>query len=117
MDHRTTDPTTEPRMNPVFSIAGATPGTPNTGWKTAYPNPDATIVTNTHVGRGPCFSIAGVMPGRPETAWRTAMPDPSRDVLDSLGHVISRVEAELRAHARAELSPRRPGVLTVRASA
>ncbi len=85
--------------------------------ETAYPNPDATIATTTHAGRGPCFSIAGVIPGRPETAWRTAMPDPSRDVLDAFGHVITKVEAELRAQARAELGHRRPGVLTVRASA
>jgi len=57
------------------------------------------------------------MPGRPETAWRTAMPDPSRDVPDALDHVITTVEAGLRAQARAELAQRRHGVLTVRASA
>jgi len=47
----------------------------------------------------------------------TAMPDPSRDVPDALDHVITTVEAGLRAQARAELAQRRHGVLTVRASA
>jgi hypothetical protein len=113
MEHRT-DLTPEPYGQPVFSIAGVCPGGSNAPWKTAYPNPDASVTRARSSSHGPCFSIAGVVPGRPETAWRTANPDPTRDVLDAFGHVITKLEAELRAAARAELA-HRPGVLTLRA--
>ena len=98
--------------NPVFSIAGATPGGSEAAWKTAYPNPDALVSGARPPGHGPTFTIAGVMPGTSETAWRTAMPDPSRDVLDAFGHVITRAEAETRA----ELARPR-GVLALKAAA
>lgn len=99
-------------MNPVFSIAGATPGGSQATWKTAYPNPDAIFHPNGHhVGHGPTFTIAGVMPGSAQTTWHTAMPDPTRDTLDAFGHVITKVEAA----ARAELAASRPHVLELRA--
>ncbi len=90
-------------MNPVFSIAGAMPGANEAPWKTAYPNPDAGHTNHRPAGHGPCFSIAGVVPGTAQTTWRTAMPDPTRDVIDSYGHVITKIEAA----ARAELAPTR----------
>ena len=100
-------------MNPVFSIAGATPGGSEATWKTAYPNPDAVINPNGHrVGHGPTFTIAGVMPGAAQAIWPTAMPDPTRDTLDAFGHVITKVEAA----ARAELAASGPNVLELRAA-
>lgn len=102
---------TQTLRNPVFSIAGAMPGGPEAGWKTACPNPDALVAAPRPTGHGPTFTIAGVLPGQAQVAWRTAMPDPTRDVLDAYGHVITRVEAE----ARAELH--NPGVLALRAAA
>ena len=109
---RTPAPEIPANMNPVFSIAGATPGGSQATWKTAYPNPDAIFNPNGHkVGHGPTFTIAGVMPGTAQTAWRTAMPDPTRDTLDHNGYVITKVEAA----ARAELAASRPNVLELRA--
>lgn len=113
MEHRTEN-IKESYGQPAFSIAGAAPGASNAPWKTAYPNPDAGVTKAHSSSHGPCFSIAGVIPGRPETAWRTANPDPTRDVLDSFGHVITKLEAELRAAARTELG-HRPGTITLRA--
>lgn len=94
---KTEAPKTAANCNPVFSIAGATPGGSEAAWKTAYPNPDALISGPRPPGHGPTFTIAGVMPGEPETGWRTAMPDPSRDVLDAHGYVITKSEAKARA--------------------
>ena len=105
-------PETAANCNPVFSIAGATPGASEAAWKTAYPNPDALISGPRPTGHGPTFTIAGVMPGTPEVPWRTAMPDPSRDVLDAYGHVITKAEAKVRA----ELARPRP-VLALRRAA
>ncbi|HEX8771603.1 MAG TPA: hypothetical protein VF711_12625 [Acidimicrobiales bacterium] len=93
--------------SPVFSIAGVMPGSSEMAWKTAYPNPDASLSGSRHGCRGPAFSIAGVMPGGAQMAWRTAMPDPTRDMLDADGHVVSiaegtaRAEIAHRAHALA----------------
>ena len=82
--------------SPVFSIAGVLPGTSETGWKTAYPNPDAAVAHGRSSGHGSSFSIAGVMPASPATTWRTAMPDPSSDVLDDRGYVVTKLEAKAR---------------------
>ena len=87
--------------NPVFSIAGVMPCASNMAWKTAYPNPDASIATPQPASHGPSFSIAGVMPGTADTGWRTAMVDPTRDTLDSAGHYISIAEAQDRARLAA----------------
>jgi len=84
-------------QNPVFSIAGATPGANQAAWKTAYPNPDNLVAEPRPVGHGPTLTLAGVVAGTPDTGWRTAMPDPTRDTLDEFGHVISKVEAAHRA--------------------
>ena len=87
--------------NPVFSIAGATPGANQAAWKTAYPNPDAEISEPRPVGHGPTFTEAGAVAGTSDTGWRTSMPDPTRDTLDQFGHVISKVEAAHRAEVAA----------------
>ena len=94
-------------QNPVFSIAGATPGANQAAWKTAYPNPDSLVAEPRPTGHGPTFTLAGVVAGTADAGWRTAMPDPTRDTLDEFGHVISKVEA---AH-RAELSAAKKQVL------
>ena len=109
--NQTPAPVIAANCNPVFSIAGVMPGASEAAWKTAYPNPDAGSAAPRPAGHGPTFTIAGVVPGTPQTTWRTAMPDPTRDVLDSYGHVITRVEAA----ARAELTATRPNVLALRA--
>jgi len=96
---------------PSFSIGGAIPTSSNAPWKTAYPNPDAGHAQTRTGSHGPCFTIAGVIPSTPEVAWRTANPDPTRDVLDSCGHVITKVEAA----ARAELAAQTRGHLRLRA--
>ena len=100
---KTFAPETPANCSPAFSIAGVMPAASQMTWKTAYPNPDATISAPRPAGHGPVFSIAGVIPGTPEVAWRTAMPDPTRDCLDGNGHVITKIEAA----ARAELATRR----------
>lgn len=106
-------PETPANMNPVFSIAGATPGGSEATWKTAYPNPDAILhPEGRRPGHGPTFTIAGVVPGAAQTNWHTAMPDPTRDTLDAFGHVITKVEAA----ARAELAAGRSNVLELRAA-
>jgi hypothetical protein len=106
----TPTPETPADCNPVFSIAGATPGGSEAAWKTAYPNPDADVHPHGHAGHGPTFTIAGVMPGVADSGWHTAMPDPSRDTLDAFGHVITKVEAEARAAVAG------PGALALRAA-
>ncbi len=98
---------TETHANPVFSIAGATPGANEAAWKTAYPNPDSLIAEPRPAGHGPTFTDAGVVAGASDTGWRTSMPDPSRDTLDAFGHVITKVEAARRA----EVAAANPGVL------
>lgn len=98
---------TETHANPVFSIAGATPGANEAAWKTAYPNPDSLISEPRPAGHGPTFTEAGVVAGASDTGWRTSMPDPSRDTLDEFGHVITKVEAA----ARAEVAAANPRVL------
>ena len=65
--------------SPVFSIAGAMPGTSEMShWKTAYVNPDAVTgakVARPRVRRGPSFSMAGAMPGSSTMShWNTAYP-------------------------------------------
>jgi hypothetical protein len=95
----------ETHANPVFSIAGATPGGNEAAWKTAYPNPDSLISEARPAGHGPTFTEAGVVAGASDTGWRTSMPDPTRDTLDEFGHVISKVEAAHRAEIAAA-SPR-----------
>ncbi|HET7720868.1 MAG TPA: hypothetical protein VFK43_12945 [Acidimicrobiales bacterium] len=97
----------EAPANPVFSIAGATPGANEAAWKTAYPNPDSGLSEPRPVGHGPTFTEAGVVAGASDTGWRTSMPDPTRDTLDAYGHVISKVEA---AH-RAEIAAAKPRAL------
>ena len=97
-------PNTPADCSPVFSIAGVMPGASNAAWKTAYPNPDAGNAAPRR-SHGPTFSVAGAMPAGAQAPWRTAMPDPTRDVLDSYGHVITKIEAaarsaELAAHPR-----------------
>ena len=96
---------TETHANPVFSIAGATPGANEAAWKTAYPNPDALIAEIRPAGHGPTFTEAGVVAGTSDTGWRTSMPDPTRDTLDQFGHVITKVEAARRAEV-ASANPR-----------
>ncbi len=86
--------------SPVFSIAGAMPGSSNAAWKTAYPNPDAGHSTPKR-SHGPTFSIAGASPAGTQAPWRTACPDPTRDVIDAYGHVITKVEAAARAELAA----------------
>jgi hypothetical protein len=83
--------------NPVFSIAGATPGANEAAWKTAYPNPDSLVAEPRPAGHGPTFTEAGAVAGTSDTGWRTSMPDPSRDTLDEFGHVITKIEAARRA--------------------
>lgn len=95
------DQETEAPANPVFSIAGATPGANEAAWKTAYPNPDSLVSEPRPAGHGPTFTEAGVVAGAPDTGWRTSMPDPNRDTLDAYGHVISKVEAAHRAEIAA----------------
>lgn len=102
-------PMTPANCNPVFSIAGATPGGSTMTWKTAYPNPDTLIAEPRPVGHGVTFTVAGVVQGAADNGWRTAMPDPTRDTLDAYGHVISKIEAA----ARAELTAARKGTLTL----
>ena len=109
---KTLAPKTPANCSPAFSIAGAVPAASNMTWKTAYPNPDSLIAAPRPAGHGPTFTIAGVVPAASQTAWRTAMPDPTRDVLDSYGHVITKIEAATRAELA---TARKPGVLTVRA--
>lgn len=109
MDERKTTQTASD-CSPVFSIAGVMPGAAEMPWTTAYPNPDAETAPRRPAGHGPSFSVAGVMPGVAETTWRTAMPDPTRDVLDTHGHVITKVESATRA----ELASR-PAALPVQA--
>ena len=92
---------TETHANPVFSIAGATPGANEAAWKTAYPNPDSLIAEPRPAGHGPTFTEAGVVAGASDTGWRTSMPDPTRDTLDAFGHVITKVEAARRAEVAA----------------
>ncbi len=100
-------PTNTLHQNPVFSMAGVMPGgSEMTGWKTAYPNPDAQIARPRPVGHGPSFSMAGVMPGSSGTPWRTAMPNPDNDVLDGHGHVVTKIEAAARAEAELARHPR-----------
>jgi len=106
MDENRT-PEHESPANPVFSIAGATPGANEAAWKTAYPNPDSLISEPRPVGHGPTFTEAGAVAGTPDTGWRTSMPDPTRDTLDAYGHVISKVEAARRA----EIAAANPRVL------
>ncbi len=91
----------ETHANPVFSIAGATPGANEAAWKTAYPNPDAGVSEPRPAGHGPTFTEAGAVAGASDTGWRTSMPDPTRDTLDEFGHVISKVEAAHRAEVAA----------------
>lgn len=98
---KTEHPETETHANPVFSIAGATPGANEAAWKTAYPNPDSLVAEPRPAGHGPTFTEAGVVHGASDTGWRTSMPDPSRDTLDSFGHVITKVEAARRAEVAA----------------
>ena len=43
-------------QNPVFSIAGATPGANQAAWKTAYPNPDNLVAEPRPVGHGPTLT-------------------------------------------------------------
>lgn len=108
-------PATTVHHNPVFSMAGVMPGgSEMTGWKTAYPNPDAEISRPRSVGHGPSFSMAGVMPGSSGTTWRTAMPNPDIDVLDAQGHVCTRIEAASRAEALLARHPRSLHPLTAR---
>ncbi|MGH9231451.1 MAG: hypothetical protein ACRD07_22450 [Acidimicrobiales bacterium] len=85
--------------NPVFSIAGVMPAASEMTWKTAYPNPDSLVARPRPAGHGVSLSIAGATAGTADNGWRTAMPDPTRDVLDTYGHVISKVEAKARAQA------------------
>ena len=87
--------------NPVFSIAGATPGANEAAWKTAYPNPDSLVSEPRPAGHGPTFTLAGVVAGASDTGWRTSMPDPSRDTLDQFGHVVTKIEAARRAEVAA----------------
>lgn len=103
MDQRHPVPT-EAACSPVFSLAGAMPGTSEMAWKTAYPNPDYN--TMRHAGEGPSFSIAGAMPGSAQTTWHTAMPDPTRDMLDAHGHVVSIAEGKARAELARPTPPR-----------
>lgn len=98
-------PQTSGHASPVFSIAGATPGASQAGWKTAYPNPDALVSEPRPAGHGVTFTVAGVVQAAPDNGWRTAMPDPTRDTLDDNGHVISKAEAAARAEL---LAARRP---------
>ena len=106
MDENRT-PEHESHANPVFSIAGATPGANEAAWKTAYPNPDSLVSEPRPAGHGPTFTEAGAVAGTPDTGWRTSMPDPTRDTLDAFGHVITKVEAARRA----EVAAANPGVL------
>ena len=106
MDKNPTHETENP-ANPVFSIAGATPGANEAAWKTAYPNPDSPHAEIRPAGHGPTFTEAGVVAGASDTGWRTSMPDPSRDTLDGFGHVITKIEAARRA----EVAAANPGVL------
>ena len=92
---------TEAPANPVFSIAGATPGANEAAWKTAYPNPDSLVSEPRPAGHGPTFTEAGAVAGASDTGWRTSMPDPTRDTLDAFGHVITKIEAARRAEVTA----------------
>lgn len=109
---QTQSPNTDANCSPVFSIAGVMPAASEMRWTTAYPNPDAHMANTRPAGHAVSFSVAGVMPGCAETAWRTSMPDPTRDVLDSHGLVITKLEAAARAELahsrRAALQPVTP---------
>ena len=91
-------------MNPILTIGGVMPGTPEmTHWRTGT-NPFPSAKPGA-ISRGPSISMAGVMPGAPTvTHWQTAYPNGESIYVAQL----RRAEAKAALEGKVRELPRRP---------
>ncbi|MEW6154686.1 MAG: hypothetical protein AB1673_11950 [Actinomycetota bacterium] len=83
--------------NPVLTIAGVMPGSPEmTHWQTASHGPDI-AASRGNSGGGPSLSMAGAMPTAPTAShWQTAFPNGEAVYVDALRAAEAR--AAIAAH-------------------